>query len=88
MHGLKKQLGFLCKICDLLIFQEASYILHHSKNLQYEYNSAHTSGKKNYEIVEMVKIQPKNVPFDYDFNTVEGKSITITKIIAKETVSC
>ena len=36
----------------------------------------------------MVKIQPKNVPFDYDFNTVEGKSITITKITAKEMVSC
>ena len=40
--------------------------------LQYTYNSAHTSGKV-VEIIEMVKTQPRNIPFDFEFNTVEGK---------------
>ena len=36
------------------------------------YNSAHAAGRIC-EIVEMVKNQPKNIPFDYKFNTVEGR---------------
>ena len=39
--------------------------------LQYTYNSAHASGRI-VEIVEMVKTQPRNMPFDFEFNTVEG----------------
>ena len=36
------------------------------------YNSAHAAGGVC-EIMEMVKNQPRNIPFDYEFNTVEGK---------------
>ena len=39
--------------------------------LLYTYNSAHASGKI-VEIIEMVRNQPRNVPFDFEFNTVEG----------------
>ena len=40
--------------------------------LQYTYNSAHASGRI-VELIELVKNQPKHIPFDYEFNTVEGK---------------
>ena len=40
--------------------------------LLYTYNSCHASGKI-VEIIEMVKTQPRNIPFDFEFNTVEGK---------------
>ena len=40
--------------------------------LKYVYNSAHAAGRIC-EIVEMVENQPKNIPFDYEFNTVEGR---------------
>ena len=39
--------------------------------LLYTYNSAHAAGKV-VEIIEMVRNQPRNVPFDFEFNTVEG----------------
>ena len=44
--------------------------------LQYTYNSSHASGKI-VEIIEMVKTQPRHVPFDFEFNTVEGTNINL-----------
>ena len=40
--------------------------------LKFTYNSALASGRI-VELVELVKNQPKQLPFDYDFCTVEGK---------------
>ena len=40
--------------------------------LQYTYNSAHASDQIM-ELIELVKNQPKHIPFDYEFNTVKGK---------------
>ena len=40
--------------------------------LKYTYNEAHDSGRI-VEIIETVKNQPRNIPFDFEFNTVDGK---------------
>ena len=40
--------------------------------LRYTYNQAHESGRI-VEIIEMVKTQPRHIPFDFEFNTMEGK---------------
>ena len=40
--------------------------------LRYTYNQAHECGRI-VEIIETVKNQPRHIPFDFEFNTVEGK---------------
>ena len=44
--------------------------------LLYTYNSAHAAGKV-VEIIEMVRNQPRSIPFDFEFNTVEGNKFII-----------
>ena len=43
--------------------------------LKYTYHGAHESGRI-VEIIETVKNQPRNIPFDFEFNTVDGKQET------------
>ena len=41
--------------------------------LKYTYNSLHAEGKI-VEVIELVKSQTKEKPFDYDYCTVEGRA--------------
>ena len=60
--------------------QVMRYIFDNYKEyLKYVYNSAHAAGKIC-EIVEMVKNQPRNIPFDYEFNTVDGNMRDIVSV--------
>ena len=57
----------------ILKFVEISFD-NYQEYLRYTYNEAHESGRI-VEIIETVKNQPRNIPFDFEFNTVEGKNI-------------
>ena len=40
--------------------------------LKFTYKTAHETGRI-VEVIQMVKTQPKHVPFDYEYCTVQGK---------------
>ena len=45
--------------------------------LHYIYNSLRASGKLD-EIIDIVKTQPKTKPFDFSYNTQEGKQSALS----------
>ena len=67
----------------ILKFVEISFD-NYLEYLRYTYNEVHESGRI-VEIIESVKNQPRNIPFDFKFNTVEGKKY---KKSCKITCSC
>ena len=57
----------------LPIFLQAKFD-NYQEYLRFTYNEAYHCGRI-VEIIETVKNQPRNIPFDFEFNTVEGKKI-------------
>ena len=61
--------------CNVLSFFVTELTFdNYQQYLKYTYNDAHENGRI-VEIIEMVKTQPRNIPFDFEFNTVDGKEI-------------
>ena len=62
------------------LFAEQLHFEDIDEYIQYIYNTCMANGQIT-ETVELIRKQPKAKPFDYDFNTQEGKQMQFNLVV-------